>query len=197
MIVPRRRNRRQQRGNGTMMRIFTFLALILLVLFPISSPCLAESLSLPQNTPVKVYFSPKGGCTEAIISEIGQAKTEILVQAYSFTSAPIAKALLYAHKRGAKVQSILDKSQKSQKYTSATFLVNSGIPTYIDDKHAIAHNKIMIIDKGTVITGSFNFTKAAEEKNAENVLIIKDKALAKIYLENWGKHREHSEPYGR
>jgi phosphatidylserine/phosphatidylglycerophosphate/cardiolipin synthase-like enzyme len=69
------------------------------------------------------------------------------------------------------------------------------LPTYIDDKHAIAHNKIMIIDKATVITGSFNFTKAAEEKNAENVLIIKDKPLAKVYIENWEKHKGHSENY--
>jgi phosphatidylserine/phosphatidylglycerophosphate/cardiolipin synthase-like enzyme len=61
-------------------------------------------------------------------------------------------------------------------------LTNAGIPTYIDDKHAIAHNKIMIIDREIVVTGSFNFTKAAEEKNAENVLIIRDKGLAKVYL---------------
>jgi len=153
--------------------------------------------TLPKDTPVKVCFSPKGGCTEAIISEIEQAKTEILVQAYSFTSAPIAKALVSAHKKGVKIQAILDKSQRAEKYTSATFLTNTGIPTFIDDKHAIAHNKIMIIDRETVITGSFNFTKAAEEKNAENVVIIKDKSLAKVYLENWEKHREHSEPYGR
>jgi phosphatidylserine/phosphatidylglycerophosphate/cardiolipin synthase-like enzyme len=154
-------------------------------------------LTLSKDTSVKVYFSPKGGCTEAIISEIDQAKTEILVQAYSFTSAPIAKALVDAHKRGVKVQEILDKSQRSEKYTSATFLTNAGIPTYIDGSHAIAHNKIMIIDKIKIITGSFNFTKAAEEKNAENVLIISSKELAKPYLDNWQKHKEHSDAYRR
>jgi phosphatidylserine/phosphatidylglycerophosphate/cardiolipin synthase-like enzyme len=125
-----------------------------------------------NKTPAQVYFSPNGGGTEAIVKEIDGAKTEVLVQAYSFTSVPIAKALLNAHKRGVKIEAILDKSQRKEKYTSATFLANSGIPTYIDDKHAIAHNKIMIVDRTTVITGSFNFTKAAEEKNAENLLII-------------------------
>jgi phosphatidylserine/phosphatidylglycerophosphate/cardiolipin synthase-like enzyme len=55
----------------------------------------------------------------------------------------------------------------------------------------------MIIDQGMVITGSFNFTKAAEERNAENLLIIHSKELAKVYLENWQKHREHSEEYRR
>jgi phosphatidylserine/phosphatidylglycerophosphate/cardiolipin synthase-like enzyme len=90
---------------------------------------------------------------------LNKAKSTILVQAYSFTSAPIVKALLNAHKRGVKVEVILDKSQKTQKYSSATFLYNQGIPVKIDAQHAIAHNKVMIIDGETVITGSFNFTK--------------------------------------
>jgi phosphatidylserine/phosphatidylglycerophosphate/cardiolipin synthase-like enzyme len=94
-----------------------------------------------------------------------------------------------------KVEAILDKSQRNEKYTSATFLANVGVPTFIDDKHAIAHNKVMIIDRSTVITGSFNFTKAAEEKNAENLLIIKSKELANLYIDSWMKHREHSEPF--
>ena len=58
----------------------------------------------------------------------------------------------------------------------------------------MAHNKIMVIDKETVITGSFNFTKAAEEKNAENLLII-NKELVKAYMEEWYKHKENSEEY--
>ena len=150
----------------------------------------------PQNVSVTVFFSPNGGCTTAILSEINNAKSEILVQAYSFTSAPIAKALVEAHKRGIKVQVILDKSQKTAQYTSATFLANSKIPTFIDSQHAIAHNnKIIIIDGTTVITGSFNFTKAAEERNAENLLFIKSEELAKLYVENWKNHKEHSEPY--
>jgi phosphatidylserine/phosphatidylglycerophosphate/cardiolipin synthase-like enzyme len=143
----------------------------------------------------EVYFSPHGGCTEAIIRELNKAKMTILVQAYSFTSAPIAKALLNAHKRGVKVEVILDKSQRTQKYSSATFLYNAGIPTKIDAQHAIAHNKVMIIDGETVITGSFNFTKAAEENNAENLLVIRDKKLAERYTKNWQEHEKHSEVY--
>jgi phosphatidylserine/phosphatidylglycerophosphate/cardiolipin synthase-like enzyme len=70
-----------------------------------------------------------------------------------------------------------------------------GIRTYIDAEHQIAHNKIMVIDKETLITGSFNFTNSAEEKNAENLLILKNKELAKIYIDNWNGHRKHSEEY--
>jgi phosphatidylserine/phosphatidylglycerophosphate/cardiolipin synthase-like enzyme len=112
----------------------------------------------PSIGTVEVFFSPSGGATEAIVREINTAKKEILVQAYSFTSKPIAKALLDAHSRGIKVVTVLDRSQRTQKYSGATFLANAGIPVFIDDKHAIAHNKIMIIDRQTLITGSFNFT---------------------------------------
>lgn len=175
------------------MKRIILVAVVLFVVCPLSS---ATDLTL-HNTPAQIYFSPKGGCTEAIINQIDNAKSEILVQAYSFTSAQIAKALINAHKRGVKIEAILDKSQRKEKYTSATFLANAGIPTYIDDKHAIAHYKVMIIDRETVITGSFNFTKAAEEKNAENLLIIRNKETAKVYIENWYKHKEHSERYSR
>jgi phosphatidylserine/phosphatidylglycerophosphate/cardiolipin synthase-like enzyme len=118
-----------------------------------------------------------------------------LVQAYSFTSAPIAKALVDAHKRGVKVQVILDKSQRTEKYSSADFVAHAGIPTYIDAKHAIAHNKIMVIDGYEILTGSFNFTKAAEVNNAENLLVIQDAPLAAKYAENWRNHLSHSESY--
>jgi phosphatidylserine/phosphatidylglycerophosphate/cardiolipin synthase-like enzyme len=144
---------------------------------------------------LQVFFSPKSGCTEAVVEYVGNAKTNILVQAYSFTSAPIAKALVDASKRGVKVQVILDKSQRTEKYSGADFLLHEGVPTFIDSKHAIAHNKIMVIDGHIVLTGSFNFTKAAEESNAENLLVIEDPVLAKQYSENWRKHLEHSEPY--
>jgi phosphatidylserine/phosphatidylglycerophosphate/cardiolipin synthase-like enzyme len=143
-----------------------------------------------------VYFSPRGGCAEAVVEALSGAKATILVQAYSFTSAPIAKALVEAHRRGVNVMVVLDKSQRTEKYSSATFVRNAGIPCYIDAQHAIAHNKIMIIDGRTVLTGSFNFTKAAEEKNAENLLVLQDQDLASKYALNWVIHRQHSTLYG-
>lgn len=175
------------------MHLLKKLALALLTAALVACP--AGDASVPSQAPVRVYFSPDGGCTAAILSAVGQAKSEILVQAYSFTSAPIAHALVQAHKRGVRTEVILDKSQKAGHYTSATFLANAGVPTWIDARHAIAHNKIMIIDRETVITGSFNFTKAAEERNAENLLIIRSPELAGLYLENWRKHRAHADPY--
>jgi phosphatidylserine/phosphatidylglycerophosphate/cardiolipin synthase-like enzyme len=144
---------------------------------------------------VTVCFTPGGNCTDAIVQALGDARRTILVQAYSFTSAPIAKALLDAHKRGVQVQVILDKSQRPEKYSSADFLVNQGVPTMIDANHAIAHSKVIVIDGEMVLMGSFNFTKSAQEKNAENLLIIRDPTLAAQYTKNWEAHRQHSQPY--
>ena len=123
--------------------------LFMAVLWESSLPTITLSQEKPANW--EVYFSPHGGCTDAIIKELNKAKSTVLVQAYSFTSGPIAKALLNAHKRGIKIEVILDKSQRTQKYSSATFLFNVGIPVKIDAQHARAHNKVMVIDGETVI----------------------------------------------
>jgi phosphatidylserine/phosphatidylglycerophosphate/cardiolipin synthase-like enzyme len=166
--------------------------LIASLLLLLAVPAFPTDLML-KNAPAQVYFSPSGGCTDAIVATIDNAKKSIRVLAYSFTSAPIAGALKSAHDRGVDVRVILDKSQRTERYSGMTFLIHAGIPTRIDVVHAIAHNKVMVIDGETVITGSFNFTKAAESKNAENLLIIQDPGLAKLYQANWEKLREQSE----
>jgi phosphatidylserine/phosphatidylglycerophosphate/cardiolipin synthase-like enzyme len=175
--------------------IFVLFALLFLTLLVLQKGH-ADKITPNQNTnEIEVFFSPKGGCTDAIIKELANAKTSIRIQAYSFTSAPIAKAVADANKNGIDTKVILDKSQRTEKYSSADFLAHAGISVLIDNKHKIAHNKIMIIDSNSVITGSFNFTKSAEEENAENLLIIRNTELAAEYLANWNIHAKHSEPY--
>lgn len=166
------------------------LAFLLLAVAATPTPTASDASSR-----VSVFFSPSGGCTEAIVEELGKARETVLVQAYSFTSASIAKALVEAHRRGVRVEVQLDKSQRTERYSSATFLSNAGISTFIDARHAIAHSKVMVIDGRVVLTGSFNFTKAAEEKNAENLLILRDRDLAAKYTANWRSHFEHCDPY--
>ena len=167
-----------------------------LLSFVLISPVFADnsySGTLSKNTAYEVCFTPGGKCTNLIVEAINSAKKSLLVQAYSFTSAPIAKAVVEAKERGVNVKVILDKSQFSQKYSSATFLKNHQIPLWEDDKVAIAHNKVMVIDSQLVVTGSFNFTKAAQERNAENLLIVDSPALAKLYTQNWLKRESASE----
>ncbi len=167
-----------------------FLSIILLY-----TAASAVELSL-NNVSAKVFFSPKGNCTRGIVNEIDMGAREILVQAFSFSSTPIRNALINAQKRGVKVEIIFDSDEQiDQKYRTAKSFAKAGIAVYLDNKHAIAHNKLIIIDRETVVTGSFNFTNAAETNNAENVLIVKSKALAGLYAENWYAHLKHSSKY--
>jgi hypothetical protein len=148
----------------------------------------------------QVCFAPPlpGGCdpTETVVKTLSEARRQVLVQAYSFTSAPIAKALVDAYKRGVEVRVILDRSNDREGHSAVKFLEHEGVSVMIDSQHAIAHNKVMVIDGDTVITGSFNFTRAAEERNAENLVVIHDDALAKQYCENWRIHPAHSQLVG-
>jgi phosphatidylserine/phosphatidylglycerophosphate/cardiolipin synthase-like enzyme len=79
------------------------------------------------------------------------------------------------------------------KSSLTTFLLGVGIRVKMDPEHSIAHHKVMAIDGGRAITGSFDFTKAAEENNSENLLVIHDKKLASRCTKNWQEHAEHSE----
>ena len=145
---------------------------------------------------IRVYFSPMGGCTDAIVNELNQAQRQILIQAYSFTSEPIAAACIAAHHRGVSVYAVLDRSQETEQYSAADLLINSGITTLIDAQHAIAHNKVILIDGLTLITGSFNFTSNAERSNAENLLIIRNRPdLYSAYEGNLRHHFDHSKQY--
>ncbi|CAE6967510.1 Phospholipase D [Paraburkholderia nemoris] len=131
-----------------------------------------------------------------MVEEINNARRSLLIQAYSFTSAPIAAAVKNAKERGVDVRVILDKSQVSQRYSSATFLRNAAIPVVIDTRPAIAHNKVMIFDGAAVFTGSFNFTKSAQERNAENGILIRgDEKIVKAYVDNWNERCKVSTPY--
>jgi phosphatidylserine/phosphatidylglycerophosphate/cardiolipin synthase-like enzyme len=162
----------------------------------LAATCCACDAAGPRTLPpVEVYFSPQGGATDAVVREIDHARQTILVQAYSFTSRAIAKALVRARQRGAAVQVILDPSNLSERFSLAGFLARGGIPVLIDAAHEIAHNKIMILDGAVVITGSFNFTHQAEVANAENLLILRDHQIAARYADNWHEHERHSAAY--
>ena len=132
-----------------------------------------------------VCFSPEGRCELLAVKAIASAQDEILVQAYSFTSKPIANALIEAQERGVTVRILFDKSQLKAPYSQIHRLTKEGIDTKVDYVSGIAHNKTIIVDGERLITGSYNFSKAANSRNAENMLYINDKQLAKIYKKKW------------
>ena len=152
------------------------LALVFLLFIPASA----------QTAQYEAAFSPKGESLELVLAPIKTAQESILVAAYSFTSKPISKALLAAHKRGVKVYVVADKKTNSEQYTAVTFLARQGIPVRLNGEYAVHHNKFMVIDGRHVQTGSFNYSAAAVDKNAENVLVISDAPdLARQYAKEW------------
>jgi len=130
-----------------------------------------------------VYFSPGDPCEQKIVEEIRNAKREILVQTYSFTSNPIAEALILAYNRGIRVVCIVDHSQENKMLILKLYAAK--IPVFIDHPIGIAHNKVMIIDDKTVLTGSYNFTNAAKCRNVENSVHIISEKIASEYKRQW------------
>ena len=163
------------------------LYLMLLALFG-----LLFAASLPLAARNGVYFSPHGGATAAIVAEIGRAKKDLRVAAYSFTSEKIALALIAAKARGVDVQVILDDGSAKDKRSQFKQVQAAGVLVYLDSAHAIMHNKVIIVDGSTLLTGSFNFSEAAEKSNAENLLILRGRKLASAYGQDWTNHLKHS-----
>lgn len=149
-------------------------------------PVLVSAAVFPCDTHYQTCFTPGNNCTQLIVDQINAAQKSIEVQSYSFTSRPIALALVQAQKRGVNVRIIFDKSQfNCQHFSYASYFIRQHISVWEDANLDIAHNKVMIFDRKTLETGSFNFTKAAERYNAENVLIIENPSLAETYYQNW------------
>ncbi|MBW8308949.1 MAG: phospholipase D family protein [Candidatus Paracaedibacteraceae bacterium] len=148
-----------------------------------------------QSQDIMVCFSPNTLCRQTLITSLNMAKKSIHLQAYSFTDGAIAAALINAKERGVSVNIILDKSNKTDKRSQARAVAQAGISVYIDSPKGIAHNKVILIDEETVVTGSYNFSSATHSRNAENLLFIKNTELAQRYLKNWTYRRDLSQPY--
>ncbi len=154
--------------------------------------------TIAANGTVQVLFTPEDDATGQIVQAVEHAQKQVLVQAFSFTSKEIARALIGAGQRGVDIQVIADAEQlRKMENGKVPELAAGGIPVFVDSRHDSAHNKIMVIDASganpVVITGSFNFTHAAQFRNAENLLIFRqNRELTAAYLENWRRHREHS-----
>lgn len=196
------------KGKSTMKNIPRRIMLCLsLALIPVS-PALAYEMFFPGKTiaasgTVQVLFTPGDDAAGQIVLAIEQAQKQVLVQTFSFTSKEIAQALIRAKQRGVDVQVIADAEQILRMERSKVATVAAGgVPVFVDSQHASAHNKVMVIDAGSanpvVITGSFNFTHAAQHRNAENLLLFRhNREVTKAYLDNWRLHREHSQPLAK
>jgi phosphatidylserine/phosphatidylglycerophosphate/cardiolipin synthase-like enzyme len=145
---------------------------------------------------IETAFSPYEDSTGLVLKTIGSARKTVLVAGYSFTSAPIADALIEAKSLGVDVRVVVDKSNTRQKWSMIQRLSAGGVPVRINWNYAIMHNKFMVIDGATVETGSFNYTKNAAKHNAENVIVIHDMPpIAERYASDWQNLWDEAEAY--
>jgi len=144
-------------------------------------------VSVPLAYEVEVYFSPDGYCQEAILREIETAQVTIDVAMYSFTSEPIAEALVDAMGRGVAVRVLLDKQQAGGRYSRGNFLDSCGIEVRVEDWSGYMHHKFAVIDSSVLLVGSYNWSANAERSNNENLLVIRDDSLSMIFMEEFQK----------
>ncbi len=152
---------------------------------------------------IEALFSPWNDIEATLLRALREAKKAIYVQAFSFTSRNLARALVDAHARGVKVEVLADREQTVKAENSQIpVLVKAGIPVALEVRYAAAHNKILLIDpletNSVLVTGSYNFTYSAHARNAENVLVLRgNAAIARSYLDNWTRHHAEAVPYAQ
>jgi phosphatidylserine/phosphatidylglycerophosphate/cardiolipin synthase-like enzyme len=174
------------------------------VLLAVAALVLASCASPPGEVPAdgsiplagaaaETCFTPGGDCTAWVVERIGRAQREILVMGYHFSEKRIVDALVAAQHRGVRVQIVLDHSNERVRWSGLPLVRSAGITTYVDHSVAIAHNKVMVFDRTSVLTGSFNWTAAANERNAENLLLVRDSpALAAEYAAYWQRRADRA-----
>lgn len=153
---------------------FTFIILLIIsLLFIFSFNTLAK---------IEVYFSLYDDPESIIIKNIDDSKEFINIAMYTFTDREIAQAIIRAKDRGVDIKIYLDRSQVNAKYSKSRYFVNNAIEGIkISSNNYIMHNKFAVIDNKIVITGSYNWTASAGERNDENLLIIDDKNIIEKY----------------
>ena len=152
---------------------YSILAFLILLL------CI--TISIPTLAKTEVYFSFYDNPQKEIIKNINQAEAFINIAMYIFTDREIAIPLVKARERGVKVRVYLDKEQVDYKYSQSRFLVQKGIKTRISTNSYIMHHKFAIIDNRLLLTGSYNWTFSANNRNDENLMVIDDPEIIEIF----------------
>jgi phosphatidylserine/phosphatidylglycerophosphate/cardiolipin synthase-like enzyme len=167
----------------------------------IGAPVLARPVAAQDKARVEVAFTPGDDIAGLIVDRIERARSTVQVQAYLFTDRRIANALLAARKRGVEVEVIGDAAQQQAGgLPHLRALDRAGVRVFLNGTLAASHNKIVIVDgarpEATVVTGSYNFTQAAQAKNAENVVVLSgNRRVTDRFVENFETHRRQSTPW--
>lgn len=197
-----------RRNNQVLSRFKVYSAAwcMALMLLPLQ---LFASQKMPAVGTIELAFSPSDNPEALIVRVVDEARVSVHVHAYVFTSRTIANALIAAHRRGVRVEVLADAemNKRGGRNTAIPALLAAGVPVAFETAYAAAHNKVLIVDPGrqgcTLLTGSYNFTWSAQNRNAENVIVLRDNCrLVDAYLRNWQHHRKdatlvHQLPWSR
>ena len=150
---------------------------LILMFYSLACLCLAQN--------IEVYFSPNGGCQQAVISELRKATQSIDIAMYYLSSREIAQALLKARERHVQIRIVLDQGQEIESASKSGYLIKHRVKVRYHLGFGLMHNKFAVFDGKSLITGSFNWTLTAEERNEENLLIITDEETIEKYEERF------------
>ncbi len=129
-------------------------------------------ISWPVYAQFEVNFTPSLSCEQKIADLIDEAKNSIDVAVFSINNDNIVKALKDAHRRGVKVRILTDKMSSGQKSSKTIDMYQAGLNIKVNSAHKLEHNKFAVFDGNKVVTGSYNWTNSATDKNSENCLFI-------------------------
>ena len=147
-------------------------------------------IMLNDGTKILTYFAPDNDTISPLLKEINSATSSIHFMAFSFTHDELGKAMQEQFKMGIPVNGVFDANQKKRdrEYSEYDSMKRAGLSVRLDKEEGTMHHKVIIIDDETVITGSYNFSKNAEKRNSENLLIIKgNKEIARAYLDEFNR----------
>ncbi len=134
---------------------------------------------------INAYFAPEDNVERIINSRLEKAKKSIRFMAFSFTSDVLAESMISKFKQGLTVEGVFERKGSNSEHSEYTKMIIEGLPVVKDKNHRIMHHKVIIIDDTIVITGSFNFSKNANRKNDENILVIESPQIAAKFLEEF------------
>ena len=152
----------------------------------------AEAKSAAECARIEAAFTPHDDISGLIAKRIASARESVRMQAYLFTDRHVAGALFSALRHGVGVEIVADGAQhESGGLPWLAPLQRAGAKVYLNTAYAASHNKIVIVDGARVITGSYNFTQAAQARNAENVVVITgNRAIARRFVSNFEHQRD-------
>ena len=143
-----------------------------------------EDVKTPEN---RCYFSPGDDCENAIVSSIRNAKHSVKICVFTISENVISDAVVKAHKEGISVKIITDNDKLNDMGSDIRMLSKAGIRIRIDQSSSHMHHKFCVVDKEVLLTGSYNWTKSAADRNQENILVTEDPKMVKSYLSEFEK----------